>query len=969
MRPKKLKAVEPIEKRVAVTLAVVAAAVLALVWAAYRWGYASIEASAWVAHTEAVRAELEGILADVSQVRVSTDGFLVSGEEADLILYRASREQLRQGIDTLRQMTSDNPRQQELSTPLEKAIVERLRILDDAISLRRRAGPEAVLEDLRSVNARTVSQTVQKSIAQMIAEEEGLLRKRKDRTDVTKREATAALISLIAVVLLLLGAVCYILDRDVQSRRWAHQALRKSADELRDLYDNAPCGYCSLDPQGVFLQINATLLGWLDYRSDEIAQKMNFRDLLTPESAQRFETSFTGFKLHGRIDELALDMVREQGAVLPILLAATALYDRFGHYLSCRATVFDITERKRAEAALEQLGAVVNSSDEAIIRKTPEGIIASWNKGAERLYGYSAEEVIGKSASLLLAPGRENELASTLAALRQGRTIDHQETVRKRKDGRLIDVSVAVAAIKDAAGHLTGAAIVAHDITARKRAEQKFRGLLEAAPDAVVVADAKGKIILANAQVERLFGYSREDLLGEGIEMLVPRRHWHAPSDGPTRLFDDSGARHNGVGPELYGLHKNGREFPVEISFSPFETEEGLLVSSAIRDITERRRIEQELRDYSAAMRVQASLLEIAGDSIIVRDFHEVISFWNRAAEKTYGWSKEEAIGQVSHVLLQTQFPQPLPEIEAVLLRDGRWEGELNHTRRDGTRLVVASRWVVQRDESGEPWRIMEIDNDISDRLRVDQEIRNLNTSLENRNAELIALNKEMESFSYSVSHDLRAPLRAIDGFSQALVEDCQERLHPEEKRHLERIRAAASRMGQLIDDLLSLGRTTRSDLVPVEVNLSNIASEIASQLHNSQPERAVTFVIAPDVWAVGDRGLLRAVLDNLLGNSWKFTSKQAEARIEFGVQLQNDQKLYFIKDNGAGFDMKYASKLFGAFQRLHADREFPGTGIGLATVQRVVRRHRGRVWAEAMLGQGATFYFALWENKNDSAG
>ena len=175
--------------------------------------------------------------------------------------------------------------------------------------------------------------------------------------------------------------------------------------------------------------------------------------------------------------------------------------------------------------------------------------------------------------------------------------------------------------------------------------------------------------------------------------------------------------------------------------------------------------------------------------------------------------------------------------------------------------------------------------------------------------------------------------------------------------------------MGQLIDDLQTLARTTRADLVPEEVNLSNLASEVASQLRSSQPERQATFVIAPNLLAVGDRGLLRIVLDNLLGNSWKFTSKQPQARIEFGSLCQDDQKIYFINDNGAGFDMKYASKLFGVFQRLHDDGEFPGTGIGLASVQRIIHRHGGRVWAEAALGQGATFCFALWENKNDSAG
>jgi signal transduction histidine kinase len=228
------------------------------------------------------------------------------------------------------------------------------------------------------------------------------------------------------------------------------------------------------------------------------------------------------------------------------------------------------------------------------------------------------------------------------------------------------------------------------------------------------------------------------------------------------------------------------------------------------------------------------------------------------------------------------------------------------------------------------------------------------------RTAQLEAANKELESFSYSVSHDLRAPLRGIDGFSQALLEDYGDRLDAQGKSYLQRVRAASQRMAELIDDMLSLSRVSRGEMKSETVNLGALAQSIAAELQSADRRRTVEFTIAAGLVVRGDTRLLRVVLENLLRNAWKFTGKNSMAKIEVGVDRQNGQPVYFVRDDGAGFDMAYAEKLFGAFQRLHSSTEFQGTGIGLATVQRVIRRHGGRVWAESKVGQGATFYFTL---------
>ncbi len=260
--------------------------------------------------------------------------------------------------------------------------------------------------------------------------------------------------------------------------------------------------------------------------------------------------------------------------------------------------------------------------------------------------------------------------------------------------------------------------------------------------------------------------------------------------------------------------------------------------------------------------------------------------------------------------------------------------------------------------------RTRELEAEVAERRRAEEEVRKANEELENRVAErtaqIAAANKELDSFAYSVSHDLRAPLRGIDGFSLALCEDYGDKLDDTARDYIRRVRAGCLRMGELIDDLLQLSRLSRGEIHREAVDLSGMSEEVVAELRNSTPERRVAVEIAPGIVVGGDAVLLRAVMDNLLGNAWKFTGKAESPRISVGEEMTDGRKVIFVRDNGAGFDMAYAEKLFSAFQRLHTAQEFVGTGIGLATVQRIVHRHGGEIWAEGEVGKGATFYFYL---------
>lgn len=410
----------------------------------------------------------------------------------------------------------------------------------------------------------------------------------------------------------------------------------------------------------------------------------------------------------------------------------------------------------------------------------------------------------------------------------------------------------------------------------------------------------------------------------------------------------------------LYTLYVKSSDLPYYVVFVVFASL--LAWFGAVRRRIERDLLQSrdELQREIVIRTEQASLLNLTHDTIFVRDMSDIITYWNRGAQELYGWTEEAAIGKNANQLLQTEFPVPIDDVRAELLRASRWEGELQKTKADGTRVVVASRWSLRRDERDNPVAILETNNDISDRKRREEEIRKLNEELGQRTIDLEAINKELEAFAYSVSHDLRAPLRHVSGYTELLQKNISSALNEKSQRYMMTILDSAKRMGNLIDDLLAFSRIGRAEARETTVSLEQLVTEVLSEVKQDAGQREIAWKVGAFPNVYGDRSMLRLVLVNLVSNAVKFTRSRPQAEIEIGCTANRNEVVVFVKDNGVGFDMKYANKLFGVFQRLHPTEAFEGTGIGLATVQRIIHRHRGRVWAEGLVDKGATFFFAV---------
>lgn len=495
-------------------------------------------------------------------------------------------------------------------------------------------------------------------------------------------------------------------------------------------------------------------------------------------------------------------------------------------------------------------------------------------------------------------------------------------------------------------------------VAERQRAEALFRGVFEAVPDAVLVVGQDGRIELANPRCEALLGYAHDQLLGAEIGSLIPadmidshRLRWRRFLAQPTpyRLFGEAG--------DLSVLRADGKQLAVEVALGALADGTQTRIIVSIRDIDARVAAMREAREADQRLRAVVDNLPI-GIFVSNDDPDGRLLEANPAMLRILeADSMQQLLGSPV-----SAFHQAAGERAAILTEAHRAGGLLNAefvgTTLRGRRFDASLTAAPRQTDGGVLWDgLLE---DVTERKQAQQRIVDLNTALTARAAELESTNRELEAFSYSVSHDLRAPLRSIDGFSRIIENECANLLDETNRERLSRVRYNAQRMGILIDDLLNLARVTRTPLHRRSVDLSALAADIIAGLREQDPQREVEVQIAPGLRAWGDGPLLRVVLVNLLDNAWKFTGQTVNPSVRFHREGTAAEPIFVVSDNGAGFDMAHAEQLFGPFQRLHGVDEFPGTGIGLATVQRIIHKHGGRIWAQAQPQQGACFRFTL---------
>ncbi|HIH22218.1 TPA: PAS domain S-box protein [Candidatus Micrarchaeota archaeon] len=605
--------------------------------------------------------------------------------------------------------------------------------------------------------------------------------------------------------------------------------------------------------------------------------------------------------------------------------------------------LFESSERKPAKEALrkseEKYRILYETIKDGIVATDMDGRILDCNQAYVDMLGYSKEET-RKLTCQQLTPEKWHKMEAEKVKeliVAKGYS-DEYEKEYVRKDGTNFPISVRVWLIRDEDGKPKGMWGIIREITERKQMEEALRKLsnaIEQSPCSIVITDTKGNIEYVNPKFCKTTGYTTAEAIGQNPRIL---KSGEKPPEDYKCLWDTITSGNEWRG-EFHNKKKCGELYWEYASISPIRNSEEVITHflAVKENITERKRMEEEIKNVAKFPAENPyPVLRVSHDGTIL--------YANPCSTFLLGdWNCE--VGQF--------LPDSLCKVvsDSFSTKSMKKGVEIKHRDQIFSFTIVPVTDTAYVNLYGV---------DVTERKRAEEELRKQRDHLEYLTSQLTVSNKELEAFCYSVSHDLRAPLRSINGFCKALMDDYPDKLDTQGKNYLQRVNAASQRMGQLIDDLLNLSRITRSEMHRKTVDLSALAKKIATELQEAQPERQAEFIIAEKLIAYGDPQLLRIALTNLLGNAWKFTRKRPRARIELGVTKHDGKPVYFVRDDGDGFDMAFVNKLFGAFQRLHSTTEFEGTGIGLATVQRIIHRHGGQIWAEGAVDQGATFYFTF---------
>jgi PAS domain S-box-containing protein len=734
--------------------------------------------------------------------------------------------------------------------------------------------------------------------------------------------------------------------------------LREDEKKLRLVTDAIPALISYMDSNRIYRFSNRAYEDWFGSRAD--GKKM-----------EEFLGQAVYQTIVGHVNEALSGKIVHYQAELPYIngsrfVDATYIPDRAtgGTVKGYFALVQDFTERRRSEEDVRRWADAFEHCAHGIAIGNPDtNRIDACNSAFAALHKSRVDDIVGASILSLYAPADHALVRESVIRSDQ---IGHArfEANMLRRDGSTFPVQIDLVSVRGDDGDMLYRVATIQDISERKKAEQEIAyqaNILAQVNDAVVASDENFVIKSWNTAAEQMYGWKAEEVVGRMAEKVL-----RTEFSGTTREEAVLQIKENGeFFAEVTQERRDGTRFDVEAHTVTMVDEAGRVAGfiSVNRDITERKRAESAaLESETRYHRVLDSMME--GCQII--DFEWRYVYINEVAAQQGKRTQAE--------LLHHTMMEMYPGIENTELFAVLQQCMTERTaRRFENRFVFPDESIGWYELSIQPSNegIFILSTDITQRKQTEQEIRRLNEKLEERvierTAQLHVANQELESFSYSVSHDLRAPLRAINGYTRILLEDYAETLDAEGQRVCQIIVGETQRMGKLIDDLLAFSRLSRKEIQPAQVDMKALALSVFGELTSEPARERIDFKIGKLPVANGDPALLHQVWVNLLSNAIKFTSKRERAIIEVGSKRSDEQVVYYVRDNGAGFDIQYVDKMFGVFQRLHSEDEFEGTGVGLAIVQRIVQRHSGRVWAEGEVDKGATLYFSLprhWDSQ-----
>lgn len=622
----------------------------------------------------------------------------------------------------------------------------------------------------------------------------------------------------------------------------------------------------------------------------------------------------------------------------------------------CAQGVEDRTSQRQFSAAFEfaPIGMALLDTQSTALRV---------NHALCQMLGYRLDEMVGTASRVVSHPDDLEEDLKLRSQMLAGAFPSYQRDKRYlHRSGEVVWAHISCSMVHDADGQPAHFLLQMQDITHRRAAEaalreseERFRATFEQAALGIVHIGLDGNVLRVNSSMCRMHGYTREEFLKLRASDLMEDDDLEAGNRDLQTLLDGKALSYTA---ERRLLRKGGEAYPARLSVALARGDAGApYIISIIENLTEQVRSQQRIRE-------QAAMLDQASDAIVIQDSQRRVRYWNQGAERLFTWTASQAEGRSFADLLGAAAVLSEEDSRA-LLEHGSWVGEVHCRAADGRMLLVERRLTVVRRD-GDPMSVLSVNTDVTERRRAEREVKQLNGALEQRirqrTAQLEESNEELRTFAYSLAHDLRAPLATASGYSRQLELTLGEQLDERSRHYLRRMRHGVQAMSDLTDALLSLANLSREPLQSAAVDLSLLARAWLDQKSASEPQRAVSVAIADTPPVQGDTRLLKVLVENLLDNAWKFTTGRPDARIEFGVlaPAAAGTPVFFVRDNGAGFDSAYAAKLFTPFQRLHAAHEFPGTGIGLAIVRKIALRHGGRAWGESPAGGGAVFCFTI---------